>query len=512
MNLQIPGYTIVKPIAEGGMASVYLAVQQSLERHVALKLLKNINNPAQLERFHNEGKTIASLNHRNIINIHDTGIFSEQYYISMEYLAGGDLEDRIAAGISPHAALDLLQVIGNCLEFIHRKNIIHRDIKPANILFHTDGTPILTDFGIAKHQQIDSRLTLEDTALGSPYYLSPEQAESRPVDGRADIYGLGIILHEMLTGIKPYQGDSHIEVIVAHLTEPLPALPPELSIFQELLDLMIAKSPEDRFNSAGEMVDHIRRLRQDRLITERKKSGLARVMRRGKGLCFPKDIMTRVTGRQNKTELLQEITNRSVNTVRATLRSAGRFLSKKTLFRDTRAVAVVVFLSAALGLVMIKPFTDAELDSGARAPTTPATQELNGKFVFTEKTEPEDTYNSKHDLEFQAGEYIHKAQQSLDEYRLTTPDSDNAYYYYQLILEQDPEHEEALEGIALIADMYADLAEKEIDKFRYAKARVYIDRGLAVDPSNQRLFELDRTKALADASKRFADKVKSLFQ
>ena len=153
----------------------------------------------------------------------------------MEYLEGGNLEDKILEGMTPQAALDLVEVIGDCLDFLHRKNIIHRDIKPANILFHSDGTPILTDFGVAKQQETDSRLTKDGTALGSPYYISPEQAESKPIDGRSDIYSLGIILYEMLTGKKPFEGESDIQIIISHLSDPVPSLPDGLEQYRNWL-------------------------------------------------------------------------------------------------------------------------------------------------------------------------------------------------------------------------------------------------------------------------------------
>jgi serine/threonine-protein kinase PpkA len=512
MSLQIPGYTIVRPIAEGGMASVYLAVQQSLDRQVALKLLKNIDNPAQLERFHNEGRIIASLNHRNIITIHDTGVVGGHYYISMEYLEGGDLEDRIAAGISHGAALNLLEVIGSCLDFLHRKNIIHRDIKPANILFHTDGTPILTDFGIAKQREIDTRLTLENTALGSPYYLSPEQAESKSLDGRADIYGLGIILYEMLTGTKPYQGASPIETILAHLTDPLPSLPTELRIYQDLLERMIAKNRDDRFESAGEMVNHIRELRQAGRITARKKSGLTEYLRSHRGLGLYKSIATQIIGYPGKTGLLQNIAIRAVNIVRTAYRKIGRFIIGNTRMRYTGAVAMAVLIAVTLGMLMINPSYQTARKQSANASTTTTNPELTRNFVFAGRTTPAYKRILSNEPEFQFVEYLHLAKQSLDEYRLTTPDKNNAFYFYQLILEQDPDNEEALEGIKQIANIYADMAEKELDIFRYARAKSYINRGLTVDPNNQRLLELDRTEALADASRRFIGKVKSLFQ
>lgn len=259
----IPGYRIQYLIAEGGMASVYLAIQESLNRPVALKLLRKFEQPAQTERFLNEARLIASLNHRHIITIHDVGVVQGRPYISMEYLQGGDLEARIARGMSAKEALDLIQIIGDCLAHVHRQGIIHRDIKPANILFHLDGTPILTDFGIAKQIHVDSGLTLDGLGLGSPYYLSPEQAQSSFLDGRADIYGLGILFYEMLTGTKPYQGRTAVETILAHITEPIPRLPPELRRYQSLLERLIAKSPDQRFASAEAMLAAIRELNDE---------------------------------------------------------------------------------------------------------------------------------------------------------------------------------------------------------------------------------------------------------
>ena len=268
--MEIPGYQIEQLIAEGGMSSVYLAVQESLGRRVAIKVLRKFGNPEQAERFLHEARIIASLEHRNIITIYDVGAIGERYYIAMEYLEGGCLADRIDHGLQPLAALGLLEKMARCLDFVHRRDIVHRDIKPSNILFHADGTPKLTDFGIAKQLDEDQEATLEGTAFGSPYYLSPEQAEGRPLDGRSDIYSLGIVFFQMLTGRKPYSESSHIETIVAHLSNPIPVLPEAFSEFQGLLESMIAKSPQNRIASARELAHRIRDLRSSQ--AERRKA------------------------------------------------------------------------------------------------------------------------------------------------------------------------------------------------------------------------------------------------
>jgi serine/threonine protein kinase len=253
----IPGYRIDRLLGKGGMAAVYLAIQESLDRPVALKVLTDPDSPEFSERFVNEGRIIASLVHGNIITVHDVGIAEGLHYISMEYVDGGDLRTRIADGQSPEVALDLAARIADCLGFAHRKGVIHRDLKPANILFRRDGTPLLTDFGIAKNQRLDSDLTATGRIVGTPRYMSPEQALGKAVDGRSDLYSLGVVLYEMLTGEPPYRGDSEVDTILKHLNNPVPALPAACLRYQPLLERMLAKDPAARFADAGELLESL---------------------------------------------------------------------------------------------------------------------------------------------------------------------------------------------------------------------------------------------------------------
>ena len=260
----IPGYEIDRHLAQGGMASVYLATQTSLNRVVALKFLREFNDQSHQQRFLSESRIIASLNHRNIITIHDVGEFDGQAFLSMEFYEGSDLEARIAEG--PLDACDALEVaasIGDALGFAHDHGIVHRDVKPGNILFHKDGTSVLTDFGIATDMAVDSKLTAIGTAIGTPTYVSPEQVQGNPTDGRSDIYSLGIVLYEMLVGAPPFQAASAIETMAAQVSLPAPHLPDELSNYQLVLDRMIAKRKEDRFATAQEMVAALRDIQFD---------------------------------------------------------------------------------------------------------------------------------------------------------------------------------------------------------------------------------------------------------
>ncbi|MGH8579244.1 MAG: serine/threonine-protein kinase [Gammaproteobacteria bacterium] len=257
--MKIPGYRIERAIGEGGMATAYLAVQESLDRRAVLKVLKTSRQDAEedVERFRNEARIIASLNHPHIVTIYDIGIAEGSLFISMEYVEGGDLRARIRQAVSAEQALDIIRKIGGGLAAAHKKGIVHRDVKPGNILFRKDGEPLLTDFGIAKQLTLDHDLTSTGMFLGSPSYMAPEQSNDSDVDGRADIYSLGIILFEMLTASKPYRAESVLDLLLLHKQGPLPQLPSNLSALQPLLNLMLAKKRKDRFRDADGLLHYI---------------------------------------------------------------------------------------------------------------------------------------------------------------------------------------------------------------------------------------------------------------
>ena len=189
--MEIPGYEILEPIGVGGMATAYLAVQTSLGREVVIKVLdtQDKSSGESVERFLNEGRIVAAFNHPYIITIYDIGITEDVVYISMEFVEGGDLKHRLRQKpLTLDEGLDLLERIGSGLGIAHENGIVHRDVKPGNILFRKDGTPLLSDFGIAKQLTTDHDLTSTGMFLGSPNYMAPEQSEGGAIDGRADIY------------------------------------------------------------------------------------------------------------------------------------------------------------------------------------------------------------------------------------------------------------------------------------------------------------------------------------
>lgn len=255
MNVNIPGYAIIKPIGEGGMATVYLAYQHNLERHVALKVL-DPSLAAQADfcdRFLREAKIGASLSHRNIVPVFDIGCFEPYHYLAMEYLPNGDFKRRVATGCDTGTALRIIYDVACALSYAHTKGYVHRDIKPENIMFREDQTAVLTDFGIALDMKADAGPG-DGLIVGSPQYMSPEQARSDSLDCRSDIYSLGAVLFEALARRPLLDTAATVADAVRHSTDPLPRLPAEVSWLQPVLAKMLAKDPKGRFADMAEVV------------------------------------------------------------------------------------------------------------------------------------------------------------------------------------------------------------------------------------------------------------------
>ena len=259
--LEIPGYKIEKLLGKGGMARVYLALHEGLDRHVAIKVMsKNLDDEddnSYSERFISEARIVASLNHVNIITVYDVGVHDGHNYIAMELVPGENLDDKIKKGLSESESLIILKQIAAGLDFAHSKHIIHRDIKPENILFREDGTAILADFGIAKATESTSKMTATGTVIGTPHYMSPEQAQGQEVGSYSDFYSLGVVFYEMLTGKVPYDADSTIAIVFKHITEPVPPLAGAQVKYQPLLDTLLAKDHKDRYHSGREIITDI---------------------------------------------------------------------------------------------------------------------------------------------------------------------------------------------------------------------------------------------------------------
>jgi DNA-binding response OmpR family regulator len=257
----IKGYRIIRKIGSGGMSQVYLAWRESDGLQVALKVLDTHINRSEdlLQRFIQEYALLAQIDHPNVVKIYDQGVADEHAFLTMEYFSGGDIKSRIAGGVPAYKALDITMQVAQALAQIHAHGIVHRDVKPDNLMRRADGSIVLIDFGVAKHMDQELAQTLHGEIVGSPYYLSPEQAGGRPVTAASDIYCLGVIFYEMLTGSRPYSADSIESLLAHHLFTPPPRLEEKFSIYQGLLDKMMDKEPSRRFENAMAVADYIQR-------------------------------------------------------------------------------------------------------------------------------------------------------------------------------------------------------------------------------------------------------------
>ncbi len=254
--IEIPGYSIVRTLGKGGMAEVYLAIQQSFEREVALKVLAPhlIGDETFSERFLREAKIVSRLVHPNIVTVYDVGIQNNHHFLSMEYIPGKDLKQS-RNDLSLAERIRVIKDIARALNFAGKKGYVHRDVKPENIMLHAeDGRAVLMDFGIARPSELNTGMTQTGTAIGTPHYMSPEQARGQDVDPRSDLYSLGVVLFLLLAGHVPYDADSAVAVGIKHVAEPIPLLPTQLQIFQSIINKALSKEPEHRFQTGAEFV------------------------------------------------------------------------------------------------------------------------------------------------------------------------------------------------------------------------------------------------------------------
>ena len=254
----IKGYRFIKKLGTSSHSSVYLAEREATGVKMVLKVLRQIpdvneESIAAFDRFLQEYEMIAGIDHPNIVKIFDLGVADDHAHIAMEYLDAGDLRQRIGERIIAAAAVKYLRETASALSRIHEVGILHRDLKPGNVMLRRDNSIALIDFGLAKRLRLQMEITGSGEIFGTPYYMSPEQGHGNPVDERSDIYSLGVIFYEMLTGQKPFHADTAMGIIYKHARAPIPLLPARLAEYQALLNMMLAKDPEDRLQSVAEV-------------------------------------------------------------------------------------------------------------------------------------------------------------------------------------------------------------------------------------------------------------------
>ncbi|KPV48622.1 hypothetical protein SE17_37080, partial [Kouleothrix aurantiaca] len=258
-------YRVLEQLGVGGMATVYKAYHAVMDRYVAIKVLPDnlARDPAFRTRFEREARTIARLEHRHILPVYDVAEDDGIPYLVMRFTDGGDLSGLIAGGtLSISRAAALVAQVADALDYAHRQGVIHRDVKPANVLIGRDGDALLSDFGIAKIYSEAQQLTSDGMMVGTPAYIAPEQLKGQAVHARTDIYSLGVVLYQALTGECPFVAETPLAVAMMHVHNPLrpprqlnPSIPDAL---ERIIFRAMAKSADDRFQTAGAMAQALR--------------------------------------------------------------------------------------------------------------------------------------------------------------------------------------------------------------------------------------------------------------
>jgi serine/threonine-protein kinase PpkA len=254
----ISGYRVLQTLAESDRSAVYLAHSEELRGNVALKVLRRAPDSAEtqadLDRFAREYKIISEARNPAIVEVYDFGSTGKLSYIATEYFPAGDLKTRLQNPMTQQEAVDYVRQIAEALRVIHVAGVLHRDLKPANVMLRADNTLVLIDFGLAKGLTGDKSLTGVGEIRGSPYYMSPEQAEGKAVDERSDLYSMGVIFFELLTGQKPFAGRTVFDILAQHQHAPVPRLSGAAARYQPLIDRLLAKRPAERYQSASDFL------------------------------------------------------------------------------------------------------------------------------------------------------------------------------------------------------------------------------------------------------------------
>jgi len=260
-SVRVRGYRCVRRLAVGGSSSVFLAENTKTGERRVLKIFRQVPDVVEgsttFDRFLREYELVAHLDHPNIVRIFDIGVADDHLFLAMEYFAGGDLRSRMQRPMPWQDALGYLRQMAEALGALHAVGVLHRDVKPGNLLLRDDGSVAFIDFGLARQLGLESDITGAGTIFGTPHYMSPEQGHGSPLDERSDLYSLGVVLYEMLTGEKPYTAEAPLAVIYKHANAPVPRLPAPLVHLQGLLDALLAKKPADRPGSAAAIVARI---------------------------------------------------------------------------------------------------------------------------------------------------------------------------------------------------------------------------------------------------------------
>jgi eukaryotic-like serine/threonine-protein kinase len=247
---RLKAYRRIEHIARGSVSDLFLAENADIGGVVVLKVTPAIRKDSgidqSMERFLQEFEILREIQHPHIVKIYDLGVTDDHLYLAMEHFARGDLRKRMSEGLTARQSMTYARDLAYALEAIHEVGIFHRDLKPGNVMLRDDGSIALIDFGLAKHVALKMEVTDKGLIFGTPHYMSPEQGHGKPIDARSDLYALGVMLFEMLTGRKPFDAENHMAILVHHAKAPIPKLPERLAVLQPVIDTLMAKDPADR--------------------------------------------------------------------------------------------------------------------------------------------------------------------------------------------------------------------------------------------------------------------------
>jgi tRNA A-37 threonylcarbamoyl transferase component Bud32/DNA-binding NarL/FixJ family response regulator len=268
----IRGYRRVRRLAAGPVSELYLAESEQAGTLVVLKVARDqrVENDldSSFRRFLQEYEIVQRIRHPGVVRLYDLGVSDEHAYLVMEYFRAGDLRRRMRLELTPVEALRITLEIARALDGIHNAGVLHRDLKPGNVMIRDDGSLALIDFGLAKDSALAMEVTDHGTIFGTPHYMSPEQGHGESIDGRSDLYSLGVMLFEMLAREKPFQSENPMAIIYKHRKSPIPALPEHVAMFQPLVSRLLGKTPEERYPDAAAALEAIRAAAREHLSEE----------------------------------------------------------------------------------------------------------------------------------------------------------------------------------------------------------------------------------------------------
>ncbi|MDH5445103.1 MAG: serine/threonine protein kinase [Gammaproteobacteria bacterium] len=511
---------MIHELGRGGMAHVYLALHKGLDRKVAIKVMyPNLATDSSFsKRFIREARILASLNHRNIITVFDVGVHNGHHYIAMEYLPGNRLHGKIKNGFNPQEALSIVKQIAVGLDVAHKNGFIHRDIKPGNILFRGDGAAVITDFGVARCEDVETKMTQTGTVIGTPRYMSPEQAQGSELKPCSDIYSLGVVFYEMLTGKVPYRADSTVGLMYKHVHEPVPNLPPSYQTYQALLNKLMAKNHTERFQNGSEIINAIENIQDEQphaTVTTRIKPQAS--IRKLKVLDKVKTSIKVINFDRVRHFLVSRpLTIGGVVVLLFTLgmtilsnykQHAEEFVDTQ---RQTKAEPPVSLLAQ-------EPQTNNKLSEEALALAAVSqhvnyddqeeikiAKETEGKIAIDKTAKGKEAEN-KEQLKQEASKALQletairiKQQQQNEQKKIRTLISQaekdlksnrlkEAYRHYSKVLKLESKNDMARQGIKQVSGKYLDLAISNANQARFKKADYYFGQGKSIMPGHPKL-------------------------